>query len=439
MTAPDAIALLDWILAGSRRNDASVLQTARAMLLLGLDPTTDDPLPDDWGRRTLLQELADSGWRGDPDLARTALPWVGVEVIVGCDTDEVAQWVQVARMWPSVEATLTGRAKYAHRTAPQLVAAAFTAGHAPSWLAGMLATAREHACDPLLVGVGPAATPAILADAATAGLDDAQAVRALTGGDADQLLDLLGLIADGAAEGGIIAARASGLHRAEWADVLPGMPASWFPTPNGMQGALEAEPDRLAVEQGMLGAGWTWDELALLRDRRWTGVGRHTLTEGLVYKLGTRHSSRRLRLGKDELLQMTEWGPQKAVEGMMRAVTDGRSNDEWNAPLAWAHEPGKVKKVTMQLLDVVRATHVAAYRRAGCRTADDVLAAMDAGVTAAMCDQLVAAHSVSKHGRPITRLVPGTLIPLAVRDGLITAPGASASGPFPQPEGDYDA
>lgn len=373
--------LLDWVLAhgkGSRTEE--IITSVRDLARLGVtDPTPALTLT--YAQRDALRDLArlhPGGLRGDLDL--TALGTVGARAY-----PDAAEWLSVA-----VALDPWDRRLQPHRVIDTWVNAGWTPAQAHDVITACATyDANPEAFDPATF------TPHDVITLITAGVtSDGQVTGYRNAGvDRDGMLALANAGVTGSAA---VAATELGIPRDQWVAVFAHMHKSWFPGPEAHRGWKDWSP----VDTGALRDGkYTLEDLQRLRDLGWGDVSAFTLTH--LSHNGGRTRAVSTPLDGEHAIILAEAGIRPGgYAAMAAALMTGKRGHPWAPPplLGWATAKTLVPHVIALTRAGVKPASLAPYRAAGCRTVQDVLTAVDTGITPKVADVLRATYGV-KGGR----------------------------------------
>lgn len=355
---------------------------------------------------------------------------VGAPAWVG-DPENRTAWVSVALAAQGHEEAITadherkrnrhkpdGKARYG--VAPhEIVTAIFEAGRGPTYARSIIERATRHLVEIDAFGFGPDITPGAFSDMAAAGITrtadlDAYIAAGLT------MTEAIAFRTDSIAPAAVLMARAEGHPKNTWHDLLVGLPADWF-RPLGDRSYSHEDADE-SYEKGLThylrGGGsdrYTLADLRYLADHGWSEKG--TLVPRGLSDIG-RWSVRdlttdaRFAVGKIARRLADHGVDWRDVERWAEALTVGKKpehkTDTHRAPLlGWGKGRGPVTVPTaaldgagaseksgigggiFALVDAgLKPSHMAAYRKAGCTSIEQVLTARAAGITPAIAERL---------------------------------------------------
>lgn len=383
MTDPtDVLDTLDWLAADGRRSPA----TLAALLRLNVaDPcaTTDRLAADPITTAELLAFVRTAPYSRWPEDTRTLvddLAVVGAGVLAD-EPENLEDWRAVAERAGHVQVEATDwpydsiTREFRQRPLPHVVAQFRDAGRSPSFANAMLTAAARAQLAPDVFGYGDGVTPTVLVELAEAGIR--------RGPDLDRFLSVglsaaeaAGLAHNGVTSAAAKAAQRHGLPREEWATTLPGMPETWF-----------------TEGRDFLDRGFTWADLRHLVEKGWTRFSSLDGSSGIHYG-----SRRRTEAVTPALARAAaDVDTYDGIKGWLAALETGKAGatvrDAALPPLATYPRLGEHLPVIAQLVGAgLRPSHLNTYRAAGCRTTDDVLRAVDAGITPARAKALIEAR-----------------------------------------------
>ena len=245
---------------------------------------------------------------------------------------------------------------------------AMAAGRSPSFVAELLAVAEAAAVPVNAFGFGPEVSPTVFRDLTDAGVRSQRELDVFL--DAGlSFADALDLARFGAQSLVVRAAHASGHPIEEWRRTLPGLNPQWFSSENPTGGILAAP----AV---------TWDVLRTFADSGWLNVEQRMLTSNYGWK----HDSF-YQLTVDAIMEAIDAGLTfEQADAWAKGLTAGGGHGNlWDNAVLPFHRGrislSKYVPVMVALRDAgVRPTWLDEYRSSGCRTTDDVLKAVAAGI-----------------------------------------------------------
>jgi hypothetical protein len=323
------------------------------------------------------------------DLAKLAL--VGHRPYLE-DRENVDDWLASATLIDQHQARWRGQ----HRSVDPryIVAEALDAGRSPHVFHQLVERAVEAGVPPHLYGLSPDITPAVfsaLAAGAVASGEELAACRAIGLGVADMVVLAAAKVPLGAA----VAAQRLGVPRGQWEALLAGMNPSWFPVDD--MGSRPMDP----LEQGAVGRqGFTLDQLHQLVEHGWGDVDRYWLCD--VHYAGRR--SGHVTWTCEQAVDIAAHGLTPDLLASYAAGLTAHSKDgPGSTPLTGQRHRGfhldtDLPDVYRLMAASVPPSRLDDYRFGGCRSVDDVLAAVAAGITGARAARLRA-----RHGRLIDR------------------------------------
>lgn len=334
----------------------------------------------DHGRREISPPLSAG------DLAKLAL--VGHRPYLE-DRENVDDWLASATLVDQHQARWRGQ----HRSVDprDMVAEALDAGRSPRVFHQLVERAVEAGVPPHLYGLSPDITPAVFSALAAGGVVSEEELAACRAVGLD-IADMVTLAAAGVPLGAAVAAQRLGVPKAQWGALLAGMNPDWFPVSD--MGTRGMDP----LEEGAVGRqGFTFDQLHQLVELGWGDVGR--------YWLRNIHYGR----GRGQI----DWSCEQAIDIAAHGLTPELLASYAAGLIAHSKDgPGSTPltghrrfHLDTDLPDVYRLAAAGVppsrlddYRFGGCRSVDDVLVAVAAGITGARAGQLRA-----RHGRLIDR------------------------------------
>lgn len=385
------VGLVDWLATSRAMQFHGGAECVKAMLSLGVDPiAVGFPAHPDTVRAwtTLAQ---DPPLQFTPtDLIRL-VPLVGVRVLTE-DPANAEDWALLGeRLQGLIAANTWPKGHTVPATPIAWIERFLDAGRGPSYAQAMAARAAESGVRPDLLGFGPDVTPALFNDAVDAGLRNPVEVDLLHGcgfstREAIRMLDR-GRVAPGA----LAAAALTGLPRDRWGDLLPGLPADWFPA-RGPDHGVPTPPDPTS---GMLAHGFTFEDLRLLVDRGWQELSPYSLKFGFG-----KHKGAFTKFSADQILQIStsETDP-KRLTPWVQALLPGKREAAGGLPALAGARQDAASSITRLAAMGARPSHLNTYRRAGCRSIDDIAAARRAGITPARAEELLRLAGEQRYGK----------------------------------------
>lgn len=388
--ATDALLpLLDWLATESPKPSPRALAN---MLRLGITDLVDagnrigGDATFNFEADALREALAGTPWPGDPQSLVDHLALVGHQIFLD-EPDNIEDWATAARAILDAMRTGTGRAwgrGWSTYQVPAAIQGFRAAGRSPSYARAIIERAIAHGVEPDTFGYGDDITPAVFTALIECGIRTARHLEAY--GEAG--LDLPGAIA--AAHDGLCAGAAAALHRDgisadQWKATAAGLPKPWFPlnTPDKFYGE-----DRDPVADGMLNAGFSWADLRFLADHQWERL--RPDSRGGVQGLSLGRRRRTASITRDIAMAAAAVVPFEKLPLWITALTDGKPGEDGRGhnlpPLASQYEHGIVAflpSIEALIGQGLSPSSLTAYRAAGCRSVDDVVAARRAGITPA--------------------------------------------------------
>lgn len=338
--------------------------------------------------RQMLNRLAAAGSPVALDVDAVALlPVTGWRVWHHGVRDEWAPVIAVCAELPTTAQQSPGDA----------IDAWIAAGRTPEAAIAVCSAARETDAYPLLYG--PLVTASQYRSLAAAEVTDAEEVAAYQ--RAGLTLEQAGTLALARVPAGACLAGVElEIPTAEWVDVFAGWHKSWVPLPD--RGAHEGWSP---VAQGLPGHGWPLAALTALAKTPWATLSSYSARNGLRTGSGRRPV---LHLTPDTALTAAATGLSIAqVSGYYDALaTSGKGSDGAPRMTPWkAHQLFDDAGNGRTLLDVmvdlaereVKPVHLSEFRQCGCHSVDDVLAAVDAGISGPIAKRLRTAHGARSY------------------------------------------
>lgn len=311
-------------------------------------------------------------------------------------------------------------------TPRETVTAIHSAGRGPTYAREIIKRAIEHTCEIDAFGFGDEITPGVYADMASAGIKHTSDLQAYLAAGLD-VAEAIRFRSDGIAPAAVLMAKAEGHPIETWHDLLLGLPDTWF---RPLGDAHYSRPDDgtesyAAVLTHYLRTGGTdryriadlrylvehgWDENSMLGVR---GLRELTYYRAADITDANRYQPARLaRLLADHGI---DW---RDVEKWAEALTVGKApqyaTDTRRPPLlGWGKGRGpaaidvaaldgkgltgaateRIGAGVLGLVDAgLKPSHMAAYRKAGCTSIAEVLAARAAGITPKVAERLCQAY-----------------------------------------------
>ena len=379
---PEHIEILDWIAANSAGSDTErLVRTLAALARLGqTDPDAALDVPP-WHEKALV-ELArlHPGSLRDETLDLDLLAKVGAHAY-----EDASNWLPVA---DALETWVSQRSI----VAAHVIDAWVEAGWTPKDALMVTAAANAANIEPNTFDPRRLTPQRIVAliRAGVRGDSDVDGYRlAGVGGDG-----MIALASAGVSPGAAVAGVELGVPRDDWPEVFAGMDPSWFPIPDRFSRWEGWSP----VTNGAMGrTEGTLDDLKRLRDLGWGDVPAHELAG--VYRAGKRAP---LDARRAIMLAERGWRPQEYA-AMVIEMTVGRHHSDTPPPLlhrGW--HPETCVTTAIALRDAgVKPSDIKAYRYAGCRSVEDVVAAAAAGITGKIASQMCRVYgAVRGSGNP---------------------------------------
>ena len=211
------------------------------------------------------------------------------------------------------------------------------------------------------------------------------------------------LAASNVPEGAALLAARLGVPRSAWVEVFGGW-GEWVRTPD-LHGEYADNARKLAdwdpVERSLLGHGWTVDDLTFLAQNGWGDMTFSDATNGRRAR-AARSCTPAVLTATLARECITRGISVSELAAWTEAVTTGSvSNRVGGLPallraLRGTASPELLDQITWLTGQDVRPAHIVAFRKAGCRTIEDVMAAVRAGISGP-----VAAHLTTEYGRVI--------------------------------------
>lgn len=394
----NTIDLLDWLSTDDRPTPATVATCLR----LGLPDLTELEAP---GAATIqfadeAKALLATRKPGHPPLNFTnfvaTLTAVGHEIFLE-ESENIGDWLMVLdhskhqhENWSAYGISTQTfyqlnkdgqrpfrREGWKDRSAPDIIRGFRAFGRGPSYAHEILDRALAAGVAPDMFGYSARITPEAFTELTEAGITLADDLRAyeLAGCDLPQAI---GLATDGVASGVALAASLTGIDRAEWVPRLVGFPAKWFPIGSDYSDEKRYDP----ISRGLLGAGFTWEQIDELHRNGW-GKDFSTTTLNLHFR----------DVKPEFFVEASSVCSFAALESYKDALESGSSKRDAHRgmpPLAW----GKTWVMLLPIIKDLVAAKVSpsglpVYRAAGCRTVEEVLQAASLGITAPVARKLV--------------------------------------------------
>jgi hypothetical protein len=399
MTAADVV---DWLYKAS--HDVAVVH---AFLDHGITDT------DAIDNNSDLGPILDALPAGYPMLAADLqdLRLVGAAGWVG-DPENRTDWAAFAAALNEHEARL--ESEYGYRRprraagsrsydAHTAIADLLAANRGPSYARALLAAARRHVDE--IDAFGYDANPTQYSDLMTAGIRTREALDAymstgLTFGRAVEFATR------GIPPAAVMQARAEGIDPARWLDALTGLPAKWFVTTDRIHGD-EPPWQKWQWFIGSYGRdlGYRLSDLRFMVD--------HGLDESATLEPPMSRNLRGAGVVANTLALAEHGITWRDADSWVTAMTVGKApRGEFGAshtvaPLVRWLRPDDYVPVVIALHNTgLRPSHLTIYRQAGCRSPEDVITAVKAGITPAVAKRLLAAHGDKPSEHHSTRLLP---------------------------------
>lgn len=393
--------LLDWLSHDSRPSPATVATCFR----LGLPDLTELEAP---GAETIqfaeeVKALLAARQPGHPPLNFTnfvaTLTAVGHEIFLE-ESENIGDWLLVLDHAKHQHAnwSLYGIYKqtfyqldkdgqrpfrmdsWKDRKAPDIIRGFRAFGRGPSYAHEILDRALAAGVAPDMFGYSARITPEMFTALTEAGITLADELRAyeLAGCDLPQAISLA---TDGVAPGVALAASMTGIDRAEWVPRLVGIPGQWFPIGSEYSEEKRYDP----VSRGLLGMGFTWEQVAELHRNGWD-KDFSTSTITLYFR----------DVKPEFFVEASAACSFPALRSYKDALESGSSKRDAHRsmpPLVWGKTWVGLLPIIKDLVAAkVSPSGLQAYRAAGCRTVDEILQAAAMGITAPVAKQLVKTH-----------------------------------------------
>lgn len=356
--------------------------------------------PSDLLRGVLL--LTDGGTRRvDPPLTDAdldALPLVGAPVYAE-DRDNLADWLTVAHRWLEVRQVFRQRYNVYSAEPRSIITPFLAAGRGPSYVRRILDSSAQHVVPPHAYGFDLSAEE--WDRLASAGVTDRAALAGYEAAGCT-MTEAVDFAAKGVPPGAAVLLHREGVPMTSWVDRAAGIREEWVPYGPATDYGDSRHRDPAA--DGVIGrsGGHTIDDLKRYADAGWT-TGLYDFGDNGLYFGHGRRSGGRITLDRRLCNALVDAGlTPDDLKRWANAVTvqsaGSRSDADWVPSLfgfAWKND---------MLTDVirlheagVRPSHINDYRYAGCRSADDVLRCVAAGITGTRVAYLRKTYAVPRN------------------------------------------
>ena len=406
-----ALELLEWLAPHLARSGEDIrVRALAAMIRLGLDPVRAGMPP----RHTWEQyvQLAEAGWSGAPAALPAVVDLVGADVLLA-DPDNAGEWAAVAGLLDDRSDMWRSSPYCRNIPVRDWIQRFVDAGRGPGFARAIIERANSAGVRPDVIGYGPDITPALFSDAVDAGLTAPAEMDALRGCGLTTAEAVAKLDGGRVAPGAVVAAYATSLPEDRWADILPGLPASWFPVAEATWPERGLDP----VKVGILQRPFMWEQLRTLVDNGWSDLTTYQVTFGFG------HGKHRVTLSAADLVEMSAILPSPdTVDTWVNALLAGKVGAGWRdaalPPLGWRDTRDALFLAARTLPGLgVAPSHLGTYRRAGCRSVAEVVEVVRFGVTPARAEHLLKARpATEKHWGRSPRIRNVTALLAAHRD-----------------------
>ncbi|WP_248581567.1 hypothetical protein [Nocardioides sp. InS609-2] len=304
-----------------------------------------------------------------------------------------------------------------HLRSHEVVTAFLDAGRGPSYAWSVITTASRHRIEIDAFGFGAEITPASYEDLASAGVARAADLDAYLRAGLT-LPEAIAFRHDGIPPAAVLMAKAEGHPPERCHEILVGLPEDWF-RPLGDRHYGTDEGGELTHHLRTGGNDrYTLADLRYLVEHGWTekdDLGPRGVAEIPMYGGGDTRRGATAAMARRLADHGLTW---TSTERWADALTTGKAGartkyDATTPPLVgFGHRRGLAAIPERHLDGLIalheaglRPSHLNAYRKAGCRSIDDVLTAHRRGITAALADQLCQEYGRQPDRHRKTRLI----------------------------------
>lgn len=346
--------------------------------------------------------------------------WVG-------DPENREEWVEVGRRADKHNLMMGRSSRYGpdgeHRNdlhPHEIVTTLYAADRGPSYARQMVDLATRHKAEIDAFGFSDEVTPAAYNDLLTSGIrnrTDLAGYRAV----GLTFAEAIAFRHDDIPPAAVLMAKKEKRPRSTWREVLAPLPSDWFRDIGRRMWSDDDAFDGKGELAYHLSSGgndrYTLDDLLYLAAHGWTGD--HWLRPTGVRGLGMDEVAETARSLADHGIT---WN---SLEGWTKALVQGKAPDpRWGGntlpPLLghWGTRNGRGEISVSELRHVfaladlgLKPSHIGAFRKAGCRTVDDIVEAAEAGVTAKIAEELTERYAPTPKARHYSKRLPaGTLL-----------------------------
>lgn len=372
----------------------------------------------------LLEACGGQQYPGDVDAAIPLLNIVGWQVLTG-EPENADDWAAAVTpllaylaatplnaSWQFARAADGSFTDWRRATGAQIVAGFLAAGRGPAYAHDLIARAISAGVAPDTFGYGPAIRPETFTALTDAGLSRPQHLAAYQAAGLG-IEQTLAMASDGVCAGAAVALQRDGIPVERWVETAGGLPEAWFPVASTY---YDRDPDPVA--KGLRGRGFSWPDLRFLADHGWSTLRPEQVDGGMFISRGRSTGP----LTATVAVAAAAVIPLSKVETWCAALTDGkRGRLERNDPALPPLVPAPYGSLLADSLPAIATlsslcvapSSLGLFRKAGCRSVDDIATAVRAGINAARAKELIDRLGPAKYRSAPRRISDlGTLLAL---------------------------